>query len=189
MLYMVQGYVFISTYSFIRFKKNELNHLFFKSVVSSYILKILFDWIFVHADSTTKIIRFFHVQYESFGYVVILLLFSVGLAWLSATITQSKRFNKLLLGIGIVRTTNPNIWEDIIDPGCWLMVYLNSRELVYLGQFKYGEEFVNKPLIVLEHYQIMNLDGEIIHDYSDDSNEVALIDTKNIERIEITYQR
>lgn len=69
------------------------------------------------------------------------------------------------------------------------MVYLNSRELVYLGQFKYGEEFVNKPLIVLEHYQIMNLDGEIIHDYSDASNEVALIDTKNIERIEITYQR
>nr|DAF85529.1 MAG TPA: hypothetical protein [Siphoviridae sp. ct5jB2] len=67
------------------------------------------------------------------------------------------------------------------------MVYLNSRELVYLGQFKCGEEFVNKPLIVLEHYQIMNLDGEIIYDYSDDSNEVALIDTKNIERIEITY--
>ena len=33
----------------------------------------------------------------------------------------------------------------------------------------------------------MNLDGEIIYDYSDDSNEVALIDTKNIERIEITY--
>lgn len=67
------------------------------------------------------------------------------------------------------------------------MVYLNSRELVYFGQHKYGEEFTKKPLIVLEHYQIMDLDGKIIKDYSKDENEVVMIDTKDVERIEITY--
>lgn len=192
MLYMVQGYVFISIYNFIRFKQNDLEHLFFKSVVASYILKILFDWLFIKTitvdDTVTKLVRIFNIEYESIPYCVLLLIFSALLGLVFAYITQHEKFNSLLLKFGIKRTTNPNIWDDIIKPNCWLMVYLNSRELVYFGQFKYGEEFVNKPLIVLEHYQIMDLDGNIKADYTNDSSEIAIIDTKDIERIEITYR-
>lgn len=191
MLYMVQGYIFISVYSFVRFKQNELNHLFFKSVVSSYILKTLFDWLFVKSttvnDIIVKSVRLLNIGYESISYCVLLLIFSALLGLMLAYITQHDKFNKLLLALGINRTTNSNIWDDIIKPNSWLMIYLNSRELVYFGQFKYGEEFAKKPLIALQYYQIMDLDGNIKMDYSQNPSEIAVIDTKDIERIEVTY--
>lgn len=192
MLYMVQGYLFLAVYNFICFKQNELNHLFFKSIVGSYVLKILFDFLFIKnttvEGNVIKLIRILNIEYESMGYCLLLLLFSVILGILVAYITQSKWFNNLLLKTGIKRTTNPNIWDDIIEPNCWLMVYLSSSELVYFGQFKYSEEFAVKPIIVLERYQIIDMDGNIKSDYSNNPSEVAVIDTKNIERIEITYQ-
>ena len=191
MLYMVQGYVFISIYNFIRFKQNDLNHIFFKSIVTSYILKILFDWVFVKSvnvdDTVVRLVRLVNVEYESIVYCILLLLCSAILSFILAIITQHEKFNKLLLLAGIKRTTNSNIWEDVVKPNCWLMVYLNSRDLVYFGQYKYGEEFTSKPLLVLEHYQVMDLDGNIKSNCSN-SSEVAIIDTKDIERIEIVYQ-
>ena len=191
MLYMVQGYVFISIYNFIRFKQNDLNHLFFKSIVTSYILKVLFDWIFVKSiiidEAVVRLVRIFNVEYESSIYCILLLIFSVILSFVSARIIQHEKFNDFLMWIGIKRTTNSSVWEDVIKPNCWLMVYLSSSESVYFGQYKYGEEFVNKPLIVLEHYKIMDLDGNTKTDCSE-SSDIAVIDTKNIERIEIAYQ-
>ena len=191
MLYMVQGYVFISIYNFIRFKQNDLNHIFFKSIVTSYILKVFFDWMFVKNvtvdETVVRLVRLFNADYESIGYCILLLLFSAILSFILAIITQHEKFNEFLLRVGIKRTTNSNIWEDVIKPNCWLMVYLNSRELVYFGQYKYGEEFEKKPLLVLEHYQVKDLDGKIKTDCSN-SSEVAIIDTKDIERIEIVYQ-
>lgn len=191
MLYMAQGYIFISIYSFMRFKQNELNHLFFKSVIASYILKITFDWLFVKTmtidNIVVKSVRLLNIEYESTAYCVLLLIFSVLLGMILAYMTQLGKFNYLLLKLGIKRTANSNIWDDVIKPNCWLMVYLSSRELVYFGQFKYGEEFIKKPLIALEHYQIMDLNGNIKADYSNNTSEIAVIDTKDIERIEITY--
>lgn len=191
MLYMVQGYIFISIYNFIRFKQNDLEHIFFKSVVTSYILKVLFDILFVKTviinEGSTRIVRLLNINYESIGYCFLLFLFSALLGFILATIIQHDYFNNFLIKIGVKRTTNQNIWDDVIKPNCWLMVYLSSRDLVYLGQFKYGEEFVNKPIIVLEHYKIMDLDGNVKADYTDTQSEIAIIDTKDIERVEVTY--
>lgn len=191
MLYMVQGYIFISVYNFVRFKQNDLEHIFFKSVVTSYILKVLFDGLFVKTVTVNEIdiqaMRFFNVDYESIGYCVSLFLFAALIGVILSLSAQSKCFNDFLIKIGIKRTTNQNIWDDVIKPDCWLMVYLNSRDLVYLGQFKYGEEFANKPIIVLEHYKVMDLDGNIKADYTTNQAELAIIDTKDIERVEVTY--
>lgn len=189
MLYMVQGYIFISIYNFIRFKNNELNHLFFKSVVSSYILKSLFDFLFTYTmDTGGKFIRLFHIAEGSIGYIILLFVFSAILACIIAFITQSHKFNDMLLKLNIKRTTNPNMWEDVIRPDCWLMVYLKNSSNVYYGQCKYNEEFARKPLVTLEHYQVMDYDGNIIEDYVQNSNHVVVIDTEDVERVEVVYQ-
>ena len=192
MLYMAQGYVFLTVYSFMRFKQNELNHLFFKSVIASYILKIIFDWLFIKKTVTEnvviKTIRLVNAGYESPVYCILLLAFSALLGIFLAYVTQSNKFNRLLLKLKVKRTTNQSIWDDVIEPNCWIMIYLNSTESVYFGQFKYGEEFARKPLVVLEHYKIMDLDGNVKADYSDNPSEIAIIDTKDIERMEITYK-
>ena len=130
MLYLIQGYLFVAVYNFMRFKHNELNNVFFKSIISSYILKLLFDGLFVTTittdNATIKCTRLLHFPYESVVYVITLLVFAVLLAYILARITQSSRFNCILSKIGVARTTNPNIWADVIKPDCWLMVYLRS---------------------------------------------------------------
>lgn len=178
MLYMVQGYIFMSVYNFVRTKENELNHLFFKSVVISYVLKATFDLI----TPWSCIVE------GSVGYIALLCLFSALLAILLALVTQSSWFNNLLLRLHIRRTTNQNIWKDVIRPDCWLMVYPKDSECVYYGKCKYNEEFARKPIIVLEYYQAMDYEGNIIEDNIHDANHMVLIDTQDIERVEIVYE-
>lgn len=178
MAYMVQGYIFISIYNFILFRSLELKHVFFKSVVISFILKTLFDGglsIF-HLKSTSSILYFI-------GLFIFSVLISLGIA----LCVKSRRFNRLLLKIGIQRTVNQNIWDDVLRSNCWLMVYSKDGNRVYYGQYRYGEESKSEPIIALMHYQIMDMDGDILCDYSNDDNELILINLNGFERIEITY--
>ena len=67
MLYLIQGYLFVAVYNFMRFKHNELNNVFFKSIISSYILKLVFDGLFVTTitvdNVTSKCTRLLHFPY------------------------------------------------------------------------------------------------------------------------------
>lgn len=57
----------------------------------------------------------------------------------------------------------------------------------YLGQFRYGEPFKSEPIIVLATYQKLDKDNDIVIDYSNNKNELIMINTKDFDRIEITY--
>lgn len=179
MLYMVQGYVFISVYNFILCKTSELNHLFFKSVVASYILKVVFDSILMAIPN---------FEVNGIGYVPLLFIFSTVCGYVCALIFKSEKINDLLLKIGVDRTVNDNIWRDVIKKYTWVLYYCKSTKLVYYGQYKYGEEFGSEPIIALIRYQVMDLDGNIIEDNSDDYNQVVLLNTRDFERIELTYE-
>lgn len=180
LIYMVQGYIFISIYNFMLFKKNELDHVFFKSVVVSYILKIIFDSILSVVPCG---------QVNGAGYIPLLFLFSVASGYGCARLSKTEKVNRFLLLIGIRRTVSPTIWEDVIEPYTWVMYYCKSRELVYYGQFKYGDENGSEPIIALVRYKVMDLDGNTIEDNSSDDSEVVLLNTKDFERIELTYER
>lgn len=176
MLYMVQGYICISIYNFILHKPYELNHLFFKSVVCSYVIKVIFDSIF------SKLLD------GSFLYTPLLLLTGAIIGYVFALIVQSECFNDILLKAGIRRTTNQDIWADVIKPFTWVMYYCKDGAKVYYGQFKYGDESGSEPVIALVRYQVISMDGEVIEDNSSDPNQVVLLNTKSFERIELTYE-
>lgn len=179
MIYMVQGYIFLSIYNFILFRTVELKHTFFKSVVISFVLKTIFDgMLFILA---------INVEIYSILYFISIFIFSAIVAFIISIIVQSKWFSKLLLKIGIKRTMNQNIWDDIIRPNCWLMVYSNDGKRVHYGQYKYGEENKSEPIIALMHYQVRDMDDNVLCDYTQDDNEIVLLNLKNFERIEIVY--
>lgn len=57
----------------------------------------------------------------------------------------------------------------------------------YLGQYRYGEPFKSEPIIVLATYQKLDQDTDIVIDHSQEINELIMINTKDFDRIEITY--
>ena len=90
--------------------------------------------------------------------------------------------------IHIGRTTNNNIWDDVIKPYTWVRVFMKDGTS-YFGQYRYGEPFKSEPVIVLATYQKLDEDTDIVIDHSNDSNEFIMINTKDFDRIEIVYDK
>ena len=179
--YLVQGYIFISVFSWIVFQKksNDIDHIVLRSIAASFVLKTVYDGILA-------VVRL-DIQ-DSSTYLIILIVCSTIGAYLLAVLCNTTWFNGLLLKIGIKRTVNSNIWNDVIKTDVWVRVYLKSNpELTYLGQYLYGEEFEREPIIVLANYQLIDTSGNIIIDYSQNPNEKIMLNTKDFERIELTY--
>lgn len=176
--YIVQGYVFLAAYYWISFKDNkDLTNFLIKSIAVSYILKIFFDkicsWEKIIFDNNTN-------------YTICLIGLSAVLGLLFGKISTHRRFNMLLHKLHIGRTTNANIWDDVIKPYTWVRVFMKDGSS-YLGQYRYGEPFKSEPIIVLATYQKLDKDTDIIIDNSQNPNELIMLNTKDFDRIEITY--
>lgn len=187
MSYIVYGSLFLSIFNFITFKskKYEIKHYFISCITVSFIIKIIFDWILnLWSTHTTVKIATDTVEYYllSFGFTVIV-------AYIGGILFSSKCFNRLLLNFGIKRTVNENIWEDVIQNDTWLYIHMKNEDYGYLGLHRYSEENCSNPKIVLGFYQLIEKStGKVVTDCSDDDNKLIMIDTKNVDTIEIIYQ-
>ncbi len=181
MLYIAQGYIFITVFEFIVFKDNEKNtdFLILKSIVISYVLKVVYD----------KILYMKSIELDKWLYVIILFVVSALLAYLLALILKTAWFNKFLSIIGIKRTINENIWFDAVRDGCFLRIYSKDGSKSYSGTCKYRESYDREPIVVLTEYRILDANSEIIIDYSEDSNRSIMLNLKNFERIDITQSQ
>lgn len=178
--YLVQGYIFLVAYYWISFKdNNDFTNLIIKSIAASYILKILFD----KACSLTEI-----VFENDINYMICLIGISAVLGFLIGKVTTHRWFNMFLDKLHIGRTTNFNIWDDVIKPYTWVRVFMKDGSS-YMGQYKYGEPFKSEPIIVLSTYQKLDKDTDIVIDNSQKNDELIMINTKDFDRIEITYSK
>lgn len=178
MPYVVYGYLFLSAYYWISFKDNkDFTNLIMKSIAISFILKSIYD----------LIIKRYNIVFSSELYSIITLVFISGMLGLFiGRLTSDRRFNLLLHKLHIGRTTNMNIWDDVIKPYTWIRIFLKDGSS-YLGQYRYGEPFKSEPIIVLATYQKLDKDTDIIIDNSQNMNELIMLNTKDFDRIEITY--
>lgn len=176
--YIVYGYVFLVAYYWISFKDNtDFNNLLIKSIATSYLLITIYD-----LTITKYNITFANDYYKVISYFAIsaILGFTIG------KIISQRYFNLLLHKFHIGRTTNENIWDDVIKPHTWVRVFMKDGSS-YLGQYRYGEPFKSEPIIVLATYQKLDQDTDIVIDHSQEMNELIMINTKDFDRIEITY--
>lgn len=176
--YIVYGYVFLVFYYWISFKDNkDFNNLLIKSIAASYLLTSVYELFIAKYD-----IVFDNNYYKVISYFVIsaLLGFAIG------KIISHRWFNLLLHKLHIGRTTNSNIWDDIIKPYTWIRVFMKDGSS-YLGQYRYGEPFQREPIIVLATYQKLDKDTDVVIDNSQKMNELIMINTKDFEKIEIIY--
>ena len=176
--YIVYGYVFLTAYYWMSFKDNsDFTNLLTKSVATSFILKSCYD----------LIIKKYSIIFQGeISKTVILVMVSALLGFGIGKVVSHRWFNILLHKLHIGRTTNANIWDDVIKPNTWLRVFMKDGSS-YLGQYRYGEPFKSEPVIILATYQKLDKDTDIVIDNSQNMNELIMINTKDFDRIEITY--
>lgn len=176
--YVVYGYVFLVAYYWISFKdNNNFNNLLIKSVVVSYLLSSIYN-IFIEKYN----IVFVNAYYRSITYFVI----SATLGFVIGKIVSHRCFNLLLHKLHIGRTTNENIWDDVIKPYTWIRIFMKDGSF-YLGQYRYGEPFQREPIVVLATWQKLDKDTDVVIDNSQNPNELIMLNTKDFEKLEITY--
>lgn len=184
--YIIYGAIFLSIYNFTTYKEDaQKNKSYLISCVTiSFIIKICFDGIIALVNEWLKK----ELANNGTGYYIGIILFTVLTAYLSGKIVTSNWIKTFLLKIKIERTPNKNIWDDIIQENTWLYVHIKDKDYAYLGLLQYVEENCSNPKVVLSNYKLITMStAETKKDYSNDSNKKILLDTSNIEVIEIIY--
>ena len=176
--YIVQGYVFLIAYYWISFKDNsDFNNVIIKSIAASYILKLIFE----------KLCNKFNILFvNDVDYMIYLILFSTLLGFVIGKIITQRWFKAILHKLQIGRTTNTNIWDDVIKPYTYLRIFMKDGSS-YLGQIRYSEPFKSEPIVVLKSYQKLDKDTDVVIDHSHEENELIMLSTKDFDRIEIVY--
>ena len=176
--YIVYGYVFLVAYYWISFKDNkDFNNLLIKSIASSYLLTTIYD---------LAVLKFSIVFSNKYYTIITYFTVSAILGVAIGKIISHRWFNYALHKLHIGRTTNENVWDDVIKPYTWIRVFMKDGSS-YLGQYRYGESFKSEPIIVLATYQKLDKDADIVIDNSQNMNEMIMLNTKDFDRIEITY--
>ncbi len=176
--YIVYGYIFLVAYYWISFKDNkDFNNLLIKSIAISYLLTSIYNILIEKYN-----IVFVNAYYK----VVIYFVISALLGFIIGKIISHRCFNLLLHKLHIGRTTNENIWDDVIKPYTWIRIFMKDGSS-YMGQYRYGEPFNREPIIVLATWQKLDKDVDVIIDNSKNPNELIMLNTKDFEKIEITY--
>nr|WP_315020172.1 hypothetical protein [uncultured Aminipila sp.] len=144
-----------------------------KSIVLSSILKTISNILFI--VDTFLVIKIV--------FVPTILAYFIGRLW------RSDDFNNVLLKIKINRTTNENLWADVIKEGLYLWIIFDGEEKSYLGQCVYCGEGEMSSLMVLSKYQELDSEGQVIHDYYNEPTRRIVVDTSRCSRIELFYQK
>jgi len=176
--YIVYGYIFLVAYYWISFKDNkDFHNLLIKSIATSYLLTTIYDLI---------VLKYNIVFTNNYYKVIFYFAISAVLGFIIGKIISHRWFNLLLHKLHIGRTTNENIWDDVIKPYTWVRVFMKDGSS-YLGQYRYGEPFQREPIIVLATWQKLDKDVDVVIDNSQNLNELIILNTKDFEKIEITY--
>lgn len=186
MSYIIYGFIFVSIFNFITIKRisNENNHLIISYISISFILRCIYEYLFGWLDKNGVMA----IQINSDLFYIVTIALTIVMSYISGILFSSKFINNVLLHIGIKRTVNKNIWQDITEDNMWMFLKFKEEDYGYLGMYKYVEEKTDKPRILLNRYQLIEVStGEAKVDYSNEANRCILIDTNDIDTIEMIY--
>lgn len=111
-----------------------------------------------------------HLPKDNF---LIYIAITVVLSYIISQIVVSKKWEVILLRIGIHRTVNENVWADIFkEKGCGVMISQKDSNMKYYGSMRFYETHNNQPVIALSNYKVFKGNDleKPIEDHSDNSN-------------------
>lgn len=177
--YVVPGYLFLTVYRYILFKdenaEDKTSSLLLNSIIVSFVLKTLYD----------AILSIFTSNLNGSLYLLGMVLAGIGAGFVAAKFIISDKAITARDKLGITRTVNCNIWDDVIEQNQWLRIWLPNSERSYYGQIAAIETYKREPIIWLRNYQFLDDDGTPLFDNVSDSTKTVLLNLSGFERIEI----
>lgn len=173
-IYIVSGFIFISTFKYIRYVQYEkTNNFITESLIIGFVLHTMVSTLFVEGKVN----------------ILFLIIFSIVSAYFSAKVIDTHIFHKLMKLLKINRTPNKYIWDDILDNenNIWIEIFDNENKIFYIGITAVVEDYTRQPLIVLSRYSLYDEYGELIKSYKDNATKRILIDTSKFKIINIIY--
>lgn len=175
--YVVPGYLFLAVYRYMLFKDEDTTDktsgLLLNSVIISFVLKTLYD----------LIAAWLLPEHETF-YLIGIILLSILAGFGSAKLVVSELATDVFEKLGINRTVNSNIWDDVIGQDQWLRIWLPDSGRSYYGQVAAMENYRREPIVLLRNYQFLNDDGTPLIDNVADSSRSVLLNLSGFERVE-----
>ena len=178
------GALFLVVFKFVTFKDKEdyIKTNLINCITTNFILVIIFNCIFKFIEKLTQIA----IKPNTNIYYFLMIVFTLIFAYIFGLIVTNQKFNKILLRVGIKRTTNDNIWDDVIQSYTWLYVHMKGKDFAYLGEVKYVEEHTDNPKIVLCNYKLMKMStAEAVVDYTDDKTRMVMLSPDDYDIVEI----
>lgn len=182
LIYVVPGYLFLSVYRFVLSKDEntpaQTSYLLLNSIIASFVLKTLYD---IPLNQCLG-----HSSDETAGlYLVGILAMSVCAGTIAANAARSPRLLEIFQKIGFNRTLSENVWDDFLEGGQWLRIWIPDSDRSYYGQIAAMENYSREPLILLKNYQFLDDDATVLIDNSADETRTVLLNLSKFERVEI----
>ena len=172
--YIAYGYIFLFFYQWVTLKDSkDAKNIIITSIVLNYVLITLY----------TVVFNIINIQISNT--VIVYSILSAVLGLLIGKLVLSEKWNDVLKRFKLGRTVNKNIWDDILQDGVWLHIYLKDGSS-YLGQYSLCEEYKRYPIVVLKHYQYVDCDNNMVYDYFDNPYELVMLNTNDFEKIHVT---
>jgi len=175
-VYIIPGVIFIKIHCWICCKKiYRDNHLVFSGIIIS----------FVFVSILNLFIKNNYVLLSSAS-IISAIIVSIAFSF----IYKSKVFEKVIQKIGINKTVNISMWDEIMDDrNVYLKLFIPGDNVYYYGLYKGHEEKVNDLYVLITDYEVRDYSDNLIADYTGNRTRWATINTKNISRVEIIYSK
>lgn len=180
----LSGFIFMYAYIWFNNKKIETSILTVWSMFISVLIKSFYSTlhiIILPSTMTPDAIKI--IVYSFTGFLLAVLL---------TYLKKFKVFHRILYQINN-KSINDDIFDDIIDydKRTMMNIYLKSSDVYYIGRFSFREENGNDSWISLvEYYSVdKKTNHPIFNPKAGGLNSSVTINLKNIERIEIIYEK
>ncbi len=172
--YVVPGIVFLKVFSYICNKKLQSeSYLVVTGILISFLLVSLVK-IYIPNNSNLLAV------WSNIAAVIS--------AFIISMFCKSKYFPRALLVLKINRTIHDSMWDEIMDEhDVFIKVYIPSDQVMYYGMYKGHEPKDDSTYILITDYEIRDYDNKVIKDNSKDRTRWAIINTKDISRVDLIY--
>lgn len=174
-LYVVLGFIYLKSYRLFNLNKvnDNVEVVITESLVVGFVLAKLFSLIPININVALD--------------TVCMIITSALAGIVMAKIICSQRLFELLVRLGLRKTRNHYIWDDLIDNyAVKVMVIDYENNIIYDGKLVLFEEHNNRPQIILSEYT-QYIGDELRNDFKGHPEQVVMIDTSKYKDILITF--
>lgn len=174
--YVVNGYIFISVLYFIaRFKRLESNEKIVTSLVTSYLLNMIYGYTIGKINWFNKDVfpvRFFWASF----------LTTFILAFIIGNILKTKLVNDKMLNCKFIkRSIVQDFWQDEFVEGVYYRFHIKDSDVLFEGQVIDREEDELRPFVRIDQVRVIREETDkVVHDYN--SHSINKEDTNTFHR-------